>query len=150
MTKKILIVLTILFATLFLGSSVFAATAVENGTKDIGTEVKDSWDKLGGAVQNIGNNAKNAVSNADNSENSSMTTNNNTNTNNTKSMLSGTTNNNGYSATRTSAVGNNVFGMNSTAWTWFILAVVGAIIIALVWYYSSEHANSGRSNNSNR
>ena len=140
MTKKILIAITILFATLFLSSSVFATNNVQDGARDIGTEVKDSWDKLGGAVQNIGNNAKGAVDNVGNNARNSMNNNNTTANNNH--------NNNGYTATRTSAVNNNgnLFGMTSNAWTWFIMAVLAVVIVALVWYYGTQTAN----NKSNR
>ena len=77
MTKKILIALTILFATLFLTSSVFAASTMANGVKDMGTEVKDSWDKLGGAVENVGNNTKTAMNNVGNTIKHSMNMDNN-------------------------------------------------------------------------
>ena len=47
--------------------------------------------------------------------------------------------NDGYTASRTSATG--MLGGTSnynTALVWVVLAVTGAIIIALVWYYGSQ------------
>lgn len=137
MTKKIFIALTILFATFFLSSSVFAVDTIEDGLKDMGTEAKDSWDKLGGAVQNVGNNTKSAMDNMGDKAKSAMNNDDNNN------------DDDGYQATRTSAMTNNgnLFGMNSTTWTWFILGIVGVVIVALIWYYASEQTNTGRNNN---
>ena len=115
MTKKILIALIILCATLFLSNTVFAESAIENGMKDIGSEVKESWDKMGGAVQNVGNNVKDAV------------------------------NNNEYTAIRTSTgTENNVLGMSPTAWTWAVIVVLAVAIVALIWYYDAQKTNEKR------
>ena len=52
----------------------------------------------------------------------------------------------GYNATRTATDANtaNFLGMNSTMWTWLIIAVAAAVIIALIWYYASS--NNRRTN----
>ena len=52
----------------------------------------------------------------------------------------------GYNATRTATDANtgNFLGMNSTMWTWIIIAVAAAVIIALIWYYASS--NNRRTN----
>lgn len=56
---------------------------------------------------------------------------------------------NGYTATRTTttraATGTNTgtfLGMNSTAWTWLIMAIVGIAIVALVWMYAKQNHHS--------
>lgn len=62
----------------------------------------------------------------------------------------GNTNNSGYTANRTATTraatttngGNTFLGMNSTMWTWLILAAVAVVIIALVWYYSNQVTNN--------
>lgn len=140
MTKKIFIALTILFATFFLSSSVFASNSIENGMKDIGSETKDSWNKIGGAVQNVGDNAKSAMDNMGDKAKSMMNIDDNKDNNNDDN----------YQATRTSSMtdNNNLFGMSSTTWTWFILGIVGAVIVALVWYYSYEQTNTRHNNKS--
>lgn len=60
-----------------------------------------------------------------------------------------TNRNNNYTATRTSAPANNntLLGMNSTAWTWIIMAVVGIAIIALVWMYARQFNNDSYHDN---
>ena len=45
-----------------------------------------------------------------------------------------------YTATRTATTTNNNFlGMDPNMLTWLIMAIVGAAIIGLVWYYAKEH-----------
>ena len=48
-------------------------------------------------------------------------------------------NTNGYTATRTATTGTTTNGMNSTLWTWVILAVAAVVIIGLIWYYASQN-----------
>ncbi len=134
MTKKVLITILALLATFLFTSSVFATNTVQNGARDVGTEVKDSFNKLENGAQNVGNNVKGAVTNVGNA-----ITGQNNNNNNNNDGLFGNRNNNGYTATRTSATNNGLFGMNtSTMWTWIVLAIVGVAIVSLVWFYGSQ------------
>lgn len=61
-------------------------------------------------------------------------------------LVDGTTD--GYTATRTTtraATGTNTgtfLGMNSTVWTWLIMAIVGIAIVALVWMYAKQNNHS--------
>lgn len=145
MTKKILIALIILFATLFLSNTVFAESAIENGMKDIGSEVKESWDKMGGAVQNVGNNVKGAVNNMEDAAGNAMNGNNNDKHNDNQNKGIMNIGNNGYTATRTSTgTENNVLGMNSTAWTWAVIIVLAVAIVSLIWYYDAQKTNEKR------
>lgn len=149
MTKKLFVILTVLFVTLFLGSSVFATNAIENGARDVGTEVKDSWDKMSGTVQNAGNNIKGAMNTMGNNIKGATESMGNGIKGATESMgnnlKTATDGNNNYQATRTSNMtNNNLFGMNSTAWTWLILAVLAVAIGGLVWYYGTQNANNSR------
>ena len=57
-----------------------------------------------------------------------------------------TTNGTGYATTRT-ATTDTFMGMNSTAWTWLVLAVAAVVIIALVWYYSTQITRDNNRNN---
>lgn len=58
-----------------------------------------------------------------------------------------TSNNNNYSATRTST-GGTFMGMNGNTWTWFILAIAALAIVGLVWYYAMQN-DTNRANNDN-
>lgn len=48
-----------------------------------------------------------------------------------------------YTATRTSTSGQTtIAGMTATTWTWIIVAILGALIIALVYYYANQNTTS--------
>ena len=139
MTKKLLITILVLIATLFFTSSVFANTDMQNGDRNIGSEVKDSFNKLEEGAQDLGDNVKGAITNAGNK----MTDRNNDNNNDKNNG----TNNNGYTATRTSATNNGILGMSTgTMWTWVILAIVAIAIISLVWIYGSQNKTNSNHN----
>ena len=139
MTKKILIALMILFATLFLSNTVFAESAIQNGMNDAGSEVKDSWNKIGGAVQDVGNNVRGAINSVEGAANDAMNGNKHNDNQNNDQNKGIMNNDNGYTATRTSTdTENNVLGMNSTAWTWAVIVVLGVAIVALIWYYEAQ------------
>lgn len=165
MTKKILIITLVLACTLFLGSSVFAAGAIQNAARDMGTEMQDSWDKLGNTTQNMGNNVQGAIGTmgdtlTGNNNNNNTTTNNtdnvndatagtNNNTNDDNGWFNEDDNTTGYTATRTTGdtttTGTGLFGMNTdTMWTWIVLAVVGAAIIGVVWYFATQNSTTNR------
>ena len=61
--------------------------------------------------------------------------------------------NDGYNATRTATdtdagVGASTFmGMSATAWTWLIMGIAAAAIVALVWYYGSQVRSSNYDDN---
>ena len=80
-----------------------------------------------------------------NNNNANTNTTNNTNNNDIMTGIgndanTAVRNTTGYNATRTATDANttNFLGMNSTMWTWLILAVAVVAIIALVWYYSNQ------------
>ncbi len=60
-----------------------------------------------------------------------------------------TTNNTDYTATRTTARTTSAenTGINSTMWTWIIMAIVGIVIIALVWMYAKQNNTYNNKNN---
>ena len=180
MTRKTLVILTILFTTLFIGSSVYANTG--NTANNMGAEMNGSLHKLSGTVQNAGNNVRGAMdavgntmsnmmrddnNNTDNGNVNDTTANNNTADNTTDTTWYGdntdnnddttwfggntdNTNDTGYTATRTTGLtdtGDNLFGMNSTMWTWLILAVATIGIVTLVWFYGAERTDATHSRN---
>lgn len=113
-----------------------AAGNVGNALANTSNDAKGAIKKAEDTVENGANDIKNAISNT-----AGTVTN---GTENTVADMSGTlTNNDTYTATRTSATNSGFLGMSSISWTWLILAIVGIAIVALVWYYGSqyEHTN---------
>lgn len=48
-----------------------------------------------------------------------------------------------YTAMKTSTGGQTtIAGMTATTWTWIIVAILGALIIALVYYYANQNTAS--------
>lgn len=71
----------------------------------------------------------------------------------THDMTRDNRNNGNYSATRTSvrttSTGNSFLNMGATAWSLLIIAILGIITVALVWYYGKQNEiNVHHSNNS--
>lgn len=137
--KKVLLVSSILFvigvafsfsAVLATGDMNAANTIknVTNGTKNV---VQDATNTVGGAINRGVQGTKNAVQNG---------TNMNTNNSNTTDMI-GTTNNGNYNATRTSTDDSMTLGgLSTNLWTWIIVAILGVLIVALVWYYAKQNS----------
>ena len=143
MLKKSLIILSVVCALLFISTLSFAVTSndVKNGISNVTDTVVDG-------AANLGNDVRNGVGTVENGINGAVRNigdNNNTNNN----ALNNQPNNN-YNATRTSAgmttQTNTGFG-NTTLWTWLILAVIGIVIVALVWYYGSQNINNNNHHN---
>ena len=61
----------------------------------------------------------------------------------THDMTRDNRNNGNYSAARTSAsttsTGNSFLNMGATAWSLLIIAILGIITVALVWYYGKQN-----------
>ena len=103
-----------------------AGQGIANGTKDVIDNGKNMMENMAGNVGNGIEDAGNTMSGAFTSNNGNGSNGNNSNT--------------GYTATRTATTGEgNFLGMDSTMLTWVIMAIVGAAIIGLVWYYAKEH-----------
>lgn len=142
MKKKLYITLFILLAILtFSFSYTFAANniAVVDGIRNV----------VGGAenvMENAGNGIVSGVRNVTSAGQNTME--NATGDMGNRTMGGMTTDNNDYTATRTTtrmATDTNTgtfLGMNSTMWTWLIMGIVGVAIIALVWMYAKQNENS--------
>ena len=152
MSKKIFTVVFTFLALLFCSTFVFA-------NDSLGDELKDSWNKTEGTMQNIGsavsNTAQDIMGNTDNNDDRSsddngtmgMSTDNANNNNNGGIMGMSADNNGGYTATRTSttnATAGN--GLNSIAWTWIIMAITAVVIVSLIWYYANQENNQTKVN----
>lgn len=149
MKKKIYIsIFAIIAITLFSFSYTFAnndMTAVDGIRNAVGgaeNVVEDAGRGLVDGVRNITSNGENAMGNASHDVGNTMQ--------NAGNGIAGSlsNDNNNYNATRTttrSAVSEaegTFLGMNSTMWTWLIMAIVGIAIVALVWMYAKQNNNS--------
>lgn len=137
MLKKSLIILSIFCLIIFTSNFVFAANMVD-GTKDM-------LDNAGRGIENMVNGATNAAKDAKNGVTGMMEDMGEGIQNGaddvkrgTEDMARGVTNNNnGYTATRTSAT-DGIANNPGNALVWVILAIVGVAIVALVWYYATQ------------
>lgn len=133
--KKIRLVglLTIL-AVLIFGVSSFAtnniASDAVNGIRNV---VGGAENVVGGTVGGVTNGVRSGVTGTENA------------TKNTAGATMTATNNGTYNTTRTATTRaattgarGTFLGMGATAWGWLIMAIVGIITVALVWYYGKE------------
>lgn len=149
MKKKIYIsIVALIVITLFSFSYTFAnndMTAVEGIRNVVGgaeNVVQDAGKGIVDGVRNITSNGENAMENVSRDVGNTMQ--------NAGNNIAGglTTDNNDYNATRTTtrsavtADEGTFLGMNSTMWTWLIMAIVGIAIVALVWMYAKQNNNS--------
>ncbi len=118
MKRKTLIILSILFALLFISTISFANNDIKDGVHSATDTVIDGASNLVndarkgvGAIENTVENGAKDIGNAIHHDNT-----------------------NGYTTTRTATTGTTTNGMNSTLWTWVILAVAAVVIIGLIWY----------------
>lgn len=123
MKRKALIILSILFALLFISTISFANNDIKDGVHSATDTVIDGASNLVndarkgvGAIENTVENGAKDIGNAIYHDNT-----------------------NGYTTTRTATTGTTTNGMNSTLWTWVILAVAAVVIIGLIWYYASQN-----------
>lgn len=138
MTKKILAVLIALFLLLST-SYVFAAN----------NELGESMHKATNTVRNVVGGTENVVENAAGAIGTGVKDLGNTFTDGAARVTDGK--NDGYNTTRTTTTrtaNNNTFlGMNSTTWTWFVLAIAAIAIVGLVWYYAMQNKNEYNNHN---
>lgn len=174
MVKKSIIAILLFCIAVFISSTAFASNlvnatgntlngirdGVQNMASDAGNSMERAKDGIGGAMENAGDglenmahnagsameNAKDGISNMlhdgedgvrraeDDMENTAGTVG--------RDMDSDM---DGYTATRTSAT--DALGTtrtNNTVAIWTVLALAGAIIIALIWYYATQTNNTDR------
>lgn len=116
----------------------------ENTIQNIG---EGAMNGIRGGMNTVENGAQNAANGVRNGMNDMMNhDNNNDNANNTQNA-DNTTDQNGnttdYTATRTGAdAGNDMLAsIPNSVWTWLILGIVTALIVALVVYFGRQNAN---------
>lgn len=140
MTKKIfaLIIGVLLILTT---SCVFAAN----------NEIGDSMNKSGNTIKNVVGGAENVLENAGSAIGTGIKDLGNTFADGAARVTNnGNNQNTGYRTTRTATArtaDNGTFlGMNSTTWTWFVLAIATIAIVGLVWYYAMQNKNEYNNN----
>ena len=157
MSKKIFVGLFIIISLVFSYTFVFAADGVVNNAADgvrnmVGgaeNAVEDAAKGISGASKNITgemtDNRDKTNQNMDGINNGNDGIENENTVNNDRIN---TTNGTGYATTRT-ATTDTFMGMTSAAWTWLVLAVAAVVIIALVWYYSTQITRDNYNNRKN-
>ena len=144
MKKKFLLIFvaTILFLSIAISS--FAMNNVANGVRNFvgGTEnviedagkgmyngVKSGLNTVGEGARNVVTDTKSGMQDAGNTMTGKVTGNDNNN-------------NNGYTATRTSTGDTTVAGMSTNTWSWIIIGITIAGIVALIWAYMSQKSKN--------
>ena len=135
MKRKIYIAILTVFAILAVSCSYcFANNTTSSAVDGIRNVVEDVGKGVSEGIKNVTDAGKNTMENMTSGKNVQNTR---------------TTNNTNYTATRTTArttsAGNT--GINSTMWTWIIMAIVGIVIIALVWMYAKQNNTYNNKNN---
>lgn len=144
MNKKIFFTLLLISLLIFSISFSLATTNVGNDLmtagKSVGNAVKGTADAAVDGARDLSNGTDNMINdmtNANGDKESDAT--------NTLATTDGILENidGDYTATRTSTTNGSLLGMSEMTWTWLILGIVGAVIVALVWYYGAqyEHRN---------
>lgn len=135
MKKKSLLFFVTLILFLSIAVSSFAMNNMANGVKNVvgGTE---------NMIENVGNNISNGVKNGVNTVShgaQNLATDVKNGMQNTgNALVSGTTNNNNYSATRTNTGDITIAGMTTNTWSWIIIGITAAAIVILIWSYVKQ------------
>ena len=147
MSKKIVFTLLLISLLILNIYYSFAATGIGNTLKDAGNTAGNAISGATGAIvdgtRDLTNGATNMMNDMTNA-NGDME-NDATNTLGTTDDMFDNTEGN-YTATRTATDNNNLLGMSDTTWTWLILGIVGAVIVALVWYYGTQYEHRNYNN----
>ena len=134
MLKKSLIISSIFCLIVLVSSTVFGTNFVNDtrtGLQNMGNGIKNVVEDVTNSAKDVKNDMTNTENNAENKAG-----------NDAKDM--GQMTNEGYTATRTDAITNTTTTNNTLIWT--ILAIAGAIIVALVWYYALQTNKDDRNN----
>ena len=135
--KKISLILSIFIIVLFISSSIVLAES--NMLREAGNSIMNAAQGAVSGVENMIKNGANSIMNTTDN----MADNNTTGTEQTNKMDMGATNRNAdedYTATRTAVTSQgNVLGLSTTAWTWLIIAIVGALIVGMVYFYGKQY-----------
>lgn len=104
-----------------------AENTVENMANDAATGVRNGLNTVEGGTENVMNDIKDGTHDTENTVAGVVTDNNN---------------NNGYSASLTSADQNAMTGMTNNMWTWIIVGIVALAIGLMIWAYARNKNNN--------
>lgn len=148
MKKATLIgIITIAIVLLFSASSFAANNIASDAMNGIRNTMDSAGNVMEDAVGGMSNGIRNGISAVGNTVNGTMTSDTDDN------FANGDAN---YNARRTATTramttggASGFLGMSETTWTWLILGIVGAITIALVWFYGKQYENRYNHNDDN-
>ncbi|MBQ3415780.1 MAG: hypothetical protein IJH39_10705 [Clostridia bacterium] len=138
MYKKLLIGTSVILSIIFSFTFCFAADEMNQAVNGVRNVVGGAENTMEDAAQGMSNMAKDATNNIEKGAN-------NTAKNIGNAMNNNDDNNKNYAASRTAAeVGaeSTFLGISSTVWTWIIVGIAVAALIALVWYFSTQKTNN--------
>ena len=136
MYKKFLISTSIILSIIFSFTFCFAADGMNQAVNGVRNVIGGAENTMEGAAQGMSNMAKDATNNIEKGAN---------NTANNIGNAMNNEDNKDYAASRTAAeVGaeTTFLGISSTVWTWIIVGIAVAALIALVWYFSTQKNNT--------
>ena len=148
MKQKTLLSIIVFVSIILVCTFSYAAEAMNSVKDSLGTMGNAAGNIIGttaGSIKNGVNSLANGAKNV--AEDITRTDSNNFNNYENDSMLNMQESNYSAIRTATSANTNNLLGLSSNAWLWIIMGVVGAIIVALVWYYGSQFENQSYDHN---
>jgi len=139
MLKKSFILLTLVFSLLFISTATFANNMLNDAAQGARNIVGGTENFVEGAVTGIGNGIREGFDTVTGNDDNRSTD----EVENNMGTTTGMTDN--YGATRTAttrAYDTTTGGISNTMWTWFVLAILGIVIVSLVWYYAKQNVNN--------
>ena len=131
LTSVLLITLLAVMASRVLANNII--NTVENAAQNVTSAAGNILTTGVDATKNTVNDISTGTKEAENTVAAGITNMGNTN-------RSGNSNTTNYTATRTSASATWL-GMDSTMWTWLIMAILGVAIVAMIWFYAKQDNN---------
>ena len=136
----VLFILSTFITCSFATENSTAAEGIKNVMNGAGNTIENAGRGLVDGTKNLISNGQNMMENMTNNIGNGMENAGNTIASGFTSDNANDNNNSSYTATRTATTSNSTFlGMDPTMLTWVIMAIIGASIIGLVWYYAKEH-----------
>ncbi|MCL2383042.1 MAG: hypothetical protein FWC79_02545 [Oscillospiraceae bacterium] len=153
MTRRLVLLISVVLAFLFITNVSFAATkpntanrmsrGIQNAAERITDDVEDAGSAVGGAVRGSMNRVRNTVDDGVRTRDARAPHVTRDGVNHTTTRTA-TTNNARYQATRTNAPFSTAPTTGQII-TWTVLGIVGLIIISAIWYYAARTTrNPGR------
>lgn len=144
MNKKFFITLATIFSIILFGITYsFAGNNIgEDAVEGVRNFVNGAENVVEDTAKNVGEGIRSGVTDVKDAVQDT-----------THDMTRDNRNNSNYNATRTSATtnnsGNSFLSMGTTAWSLFIIATLGIITVALVWYYGKQNEINVHHNHNN-